>query len=126
MIRHTLIVFLGAGLGGALRHLANFAITRTLGSTFPSGILAVNIVGCFAMGAIIGWFALRHDPGQDWRLFLTTGFLGGFTTFSAFALDSATLWERGAEGSAAAYVLVSVIGSLAAVGAGLALVRSLS
>lgn len=125
-MRSAIIVFLGAGLGGTLRYGVNQLVTRLTGAGFPLGILTVNVLGCFAMGVIVGWFALRSDPGSDWRLFLTTGVLGGFTTFSAFALDSATLWERGAHGSALGYVLLSVIGSLAAVFVGLALARSLS
>ena len=125
-MRFAIIVFLGAGLGGALRYGVNLLVTRLTGAGFPLGILTINVLGCFVMGVIVGWFALRSDPGLDWRLFLTTGVLGGFTTFSAFALDSAMLWERGAHGSALGYVLLSVIGSLAAVFLGLALARSLS
>ena len=125
-MRTAIIIFLGAGLGGVLRHGLNLFVTRLAGFSFPLGILSVNVLGCFAMGVIVGWLALRSDPGPDWRLFLTTGVLGGFTTFSAFALDSAMLWERGAYGSALGYVLLSVIGSLAAVFVGLALARSLT
>ena len=119
----AIIVFLGAGLGGAARHGLNLIVTRMLGTDFPFGILLVNLLGCFVMGILAGWFALRGEPGTSMRLFLMTGVLGGFTTFSAFALDTATLWERGAPGPAALYVLASVIGSLAALGAGLAVAR---
>lgn len=112
-------------MGGALRHGLNQAVTRLTGPSFPIGILAVNVIGCFAMGVIAGWFSLRSTPGADWRLFLTTGVLGGFTTFSAFALDSATLWESGAHGGALGYVVLSFAGSLAAVAAGLALARTI-
>ena len=125
-MRTAIITFLGAGLGGVLRHGLNLFVTRLAGFSFPLGMLTVNVLGCFAMGVIFGWFALRGDPGQNWRLFLTTGVLGGFTKFSAFALNAATLWERGAHGSALGYVLLSVIGSLAAVFVGLALARGLS
>jgi CrcB protein len=125
-MKFAIIVFLGAGLGGAMRYGVNHLVTRLTGASFPLGILTVNVLGCFAMGVIVGWFALRSDPGPAWRLFLTTGVLGGFTTFSAFALDSAMLWERGTHGSALGYVLLSVIGSLFAVFIGLALARSLS
>lgn len=125
-MRFAIIVFLGAGLGGALRYGVNQLVTRLTGAGFPLGILTINVLGCFAMGILVGWFALRSDPGPDWRLFLTTGVLGGFTTFSAFALDSVTLWERGAYGSALGYVLLSVIGSITAVFVGLALARSLT
>ena len=73
-----LIVFLGAGLGGAARHGVNVAALRLLGFGFPYGMRAVNIAGSLVMGLLAGWFALKGDPGQSWRLFLTTGILGGF------------------------------------------------
>lgn len=115
---------MGAGLGGALRYGLNLLVTRAIGTGFPLGILLVNLIGCFAMGLLAGWFALRGDAGTSVRLFLMTGVLGGFTTFSAFALDIAVLWERNAPGQAALYVLASVLGSLAALGAGLAVARA--
>lgn len=124
----TLLVFLGAGVGGALRHGVNIAAARAFGLGFPWGTLAVNVVGSFAMGALAGYFAFRAGAGssQHLRLFLTTGVLGGFTTFSAFSLDAVLLWERGAAGLAAAYTAGSVLGSIAALGLGLALVRAMT
>ena len=121
----ALLVFLGAGLGGVLRHGVNLAAARILGAGFPWGKLAVDVVGSFLMGLIAGWLALRAGEGwsQPVRLFLATGILGGFTTFSAFSLDVALLWERGQGGMAAAYVAGSVVLSLAALAAGLFLVR---
>ena len=121
-----LIVFLGAGIGGMMRHGVNVAVTRTLGSGFPYGIMAINIIGCLVMGLVAGYFTIRGQASQDWRLFLTTGVLGGFTTFSAFSLDAALLYERGELGLMAVYVLGSVILSLAAVFAGLWAVRQFS
>lgn len=118
-----LIVFLGAGVGGAGRHGVNVLAARLFGSGFPLGTLIVNILGCMAMGLLAGTFAFRGHLPQEARLFLTTGILGGFTTFSAFALDSAVLWERGNIGHALVYVLSSVVLSLAAVAAGLFLAR---
>jgi CrcB protein len=120
-----LIVFLGAGLGGALRHGANVAAGRWLGSAFPYGTLAVNVGGGLAMGLMAGWFAHRVDPGQAWRLFLATGLLGGFTTFSAFSLDAVLLYQRGAHDLAALYVIASVGVSIVALMTGLAIVRHL-
>lgn len=120
-----LIVFLGAGIGGALRHGVNLAVTRAFGTGFPMGIMMINVAGCLAMGLIAGWFALRGQASQEWRLFLTTGILGGFTTFSAFSLDAAVLYQRGEMGHAAVYVVGSVALSLAAVFIGLWAVRQI-
>ena len=119
-----LIVFIGSGLGGMLRYAANVWIPRVLGSAFPYHTLTVNIVGSLIMGLLAGYFALKSDPGQGWRLFLTTGIIGGFTTFSAFSLDTAVLYERGEIALAAYYVLASVGVSLAALFAGLSIMRS--
>lgn len=127
-MRAFLIVFLGAGLGGALRHGVNLAAARLFGLEFPVGTLVVNAAGSAAMGLLAGWLALKAGEAwsQDVRLFLATGVLGGFTTFSAFSLDAALLWERGAPGLAAAYVAASVALSLGALAGGLALVRALA
>jgi CrcB protein len=120
-----LIVFIGAGIGGAMRHGVNLAAAALLGSGFGYGTLTVNVVGSLAMGALAAFLAFQGEMAQPWRLFLATGVLGGFTTFSAFSLDAALLFERGQPGLAAIYVLASVIGSIGALFAGLALVRQL-
>ena len=117
------IVFLGAGIGGALRHGVNLAAVRLFGFDFPYGTLVVNVLGSFLMGLLAGYFAYRTGAPQHVRLFLTTGVLGGFTTFSAFSLDAVLLIERHAYWSAAAYMLGSVILSLVALFAGLSLFR---
>jgi|SRR5437868_11865171 len=116
-----LIVFLGAGIGGALRHGVNVGAAKLFGLDFPYGTLVVNIVGSFAIGLFAGYFAFRPGIGQHMRLFLTTGLLGGFTTFSAFSLDTALLVERHAYGLAAGYVVGSVAASLVALFVGLSL-----
>ena len=119
-----LIVFLGAGAGGALRHGTNLASARLFGLGFPTGTLIVNIVGSFAMGLLAGYFAARPGVPQHLRLFLATGVLGGFTTFSAFSLDAALLVERHAYVLAAAYVLGSVVAGISALFIGLGLSRA--
>ncbi len=118
-----LIVFLGGGLGAVLRYGVGVASLRLLGPAFPFGTLFVNVTGSLAMGLIAGWFAFKGDAAQGWRLFLTTGVLGGYTTFSAFSLDVALLTERGEMALAALYVIASVALSVAGLFAGLWLVR---
>jgi CrcB protein len=121
------LVILGGGIGAGLRHGANIAGVRLLGTEFPWGTFAVNVVGSFLIGVAAAWFAFRNDAAsQSLRLFLTTGILGGFTTFSAFSLDFALLFERGEIMSAVWYVVGSVGLSLIAIFAGLWLVRSLA
>ena len=123
-----LLVFLGAGLGGMARHAVNVGCARWCGVEFPWGTLTVNVVGSFAMGALAGWLAFR--AGAAWtpnaRLFLATGVLGGFTTFSAFSLDALLLWERGEALRAGLYVTGSVTASVLALALALSLVRGLS
>jgi len=116
----------GGGIGAGLRHGVNLGAARWVGVEFPWGTLAVNVVGSFLIGAFAAWFAFRGDSyvTQSLRLFLTTGILGGFTTFSAFSLDFALMFERGDAMLAAIYVIASVLLSLAAIFAGLLLVRS--
>ena len=121
-----LIVFAGAGIGGAMRHGVNLAAARMFGLGFPFGTIIVNVLGSLLMGLLAGYFAYRTGIPQHIRLFLTTGILGGFTTFSAFSLDAALLYERGKPGLAAAYILGSVVLSIAALVAALAIVRSVA
>lgn len=118
------IVFVGAGIGGALRHGVNVAAARLFGLGFPYGTLIVNVAGSFAMGLMAGFFAYRSGIPQHMRLFLTTGILGGFTTFSTFSLDAALLIERHSLGMAAGYIIGSVAAGLSALFFGLALFRS--
>ena len=121
-----LIVFLGGGLGAALRHGVNLASARLLGTAFPYGTLFENVTGSLVMGLLAGYFAFKGDASQHWRLFFTTGILGGYTTFSAFSLDTALLYGRGELGLAALYVLASVALSVGGLFAGMALVRNFS
>ncbi|HET9812432.1 MAG TPA: fluoride efflux transporter CrcB, partial [Sphingomicrobium sp.] len=106
---------------GALRHGVNVAAVRWLGYGFPFGTLFVNIAGSFLIGLAAGYFAFRPGIGQHMRLFLTTGVLGGFTTFSAFSLDTAVLIERHAYAAAAGYAVGTLFAGLVALFVGLAL-----
>ena len=120
-----LIIAFGSALGGALRHGVNVTSARLLGDGWPYGTLIVNVAGSFSMGLIAEYFALKGQAPQAWRLFLTTGILGGFTTFSAFSLDIALLYERGQWASALIYAGSSVFISIIALFAGLSLIRHL-
>jgi len=123
---HYLLVFIGGGLGSTLRHMVNIVCQRLLGTNFPYHTFIINITGSTIMGLIAGYLAFKGDASQHWRLFLMTGVLGGYTTFSAFSLDAAVLYERGAIGLTALYVLGSVVLSILGLFAGLALVRHLA
>ncbi|MEG3168677.1 fluoride efflux transporter CrcB [Sphingomonas sp. LB3N6] len=120
-----LYVMVGGAVGSGARYLAGSATTALLGPDYPFGTLAVNIVGGLLMGVLVGVLA-RNDASEHWRLLLAVGVLGGFTTFSAFSLEVVTMIERGAFGVAFGYVLVSVIGSIAALFAGLSAVRAVA
>ena len=124
-MQHLFLVMIGGGIGAGLRHLVNGWALRLAGPGFPWGTMTINVVGSLVMGLVIGILARRSGDTAAVRLFIATGVLGGFTTFSAFSLDFATLWERGAGGQALFYVAASVLGSLIAVFVGLWLIRSL-
>ena len=121
-----LLVFVGGGLGASLRHFINVTCARCIGTSFPWGTFIINITGSTVMGLIAGYLAFKGEASQPWRLFIMTGILGGYTTFSAFSLDTALLYERGVLELAAAYVLGSVVLSIAGLFAGLALIRYLT
>jgi CrcB protein len=125
-VNSYLVVFVGGGIGASLRHAVNMISARGLGTAFPWGTFIINISGSIVMGLIAGYLAFKGGASQPWRLFLMTGILGGYTTFSAFSLDAALLYERGEIASALFYVLGSVALSIAGLFAGLALVRHLT
>jgi CrcB protein len=118
------LIFIGGGIGSMLRHTANLVLSARFGGSLY-GTLFVNLVGSFVMGVLAGWFALRGTHSQDLRLFLTTGIVGGFTTFSAFALDAALLWERGDTVLFAAYIAISVVGAIGGLLLSLILLRNI-
>jgi CrcB protein len=123
-MNNVLLVAAGGAVGASARHLVGVVSLRVFGSGFPAGTMIVNVVGCLAMGILAGLFATRIQGSQALRLLLATGFLGGFTTFSAFSLDFTVLWERGQIALAVGYVAASVLLSLAALAVGLWLVRT--
>ncbi len=121
-----LLVAVGGALGTVLRYgVGRWAITLT-GPGFPSGTFIVNIVGGFLMGLLAGWLARYGDGGEELRLLLGVGVLGGFTTFSAFSLEVYNMITRAEVALAAAYAMSSVAGSVLAVLAGVWVMRSLA
>ena len=118
-----LLAAAGGAIGASARYVAGIGMVRLLGHGFPWGTLFVNIVGSFLMGVFIEAWALRYSAPQEVRVFIATGLLGGFTTFSAFSLDFITLFERKDYGSAFGYLLGSVGLSLLALFAGLYVMR---
>lgn len=120
MFQTTLLVALGGAIGAAMRFGLGMALLRPQAS-FPIGILSINVLGSFLMGAFVVW-SFQKGAGHL-NPFVMTGVLGGFTTFSAFSLEAFTLFERGETGAALAYVTLSVIGSLLALAAGVFLTR---
>jgi len=121
-----LIVFFGGGIGAALRHGFNLAFARLIGTAFPYATLFENVTGSVVMGLLVALFAFRGGIPQHWQLFLTTGILGGYATFSTFSLDAALLYERGEIGPAALYIVLSVLLSIGGLFGGLMLVRGLT
>jgi CrcB protein len=121
---NLLLVAIGGGIGAGVRHLANMGAMRLVGPNYPWGTMAINIAGSFVMGLFVA-LLMRRGGSNELRLFVATGVLGGFTTFSAFSLDFASLWARGATLPALGYALASVIGAIVALFLGLWLARSL-
>jgi len=121
----VIAIALGGAVGAVARHYVGAQMLRLLGDGFPWGTLTVNVVGSFAMGALVEIMALRWNVGPELRAFMTVGILGAFTTFSTFSLDFAVLTERGALGLAAVYAVTSVVLSVLALFAGLWLFRTL-
>ncbi|NZD62510.1 fluoride efflux transporter CrcB [Rhizobium sp. WYCCWR 11290] len=122
----ALLVAVGGAIGSLLRYYVGQWALRLMGPSFPWGTLAVNVVGCFVIGVFAELIARKFNASVELRLLLITGFLGGFTTFSAFSLDAISLFERGEAVAGSIYIVASVGLSMAAVIAGLAVMRALA
>lgn len=118
-----ILVMAGGAIGAALRFLLGRASSAVVGTAWPWGTLAANLIGGLAMGLLAGWLVARGQGGEGLRLFGAVGVLGGFTTFSAFSLETFMMIERGEMASALGYIGISVVGSVGALALGLALMR---
>ncbi|MDV3459040.1 fluoride efflux transporter CrcB [Sphingomonas sp. HF-S4] len=121
---NLLLVMLGGAFGSGARHLVGRATLAAFGPDYPWGTLAVNLIGGLLMGALAGGLVKFGQSGEQWRLLLGVGVLGGFTTFSAFSLDAMLMLERGDWLQALGYILASVLGALVALAIGLQLARA--
>ena len=124
-MKTVMAIALGGAFGAVARHFIELWSGMLLGDGFPWGTLTVNVVGCFVMGVLVEIMALAWLPNVEMRAFLTVGILGALTTFSTFSLDIAVLHGRGEPMLAASYVLVSVVASIVAIFAGLAVMRAI-
>ena len=120
------LVAVGGAIGSLLRYYVGQWALRLMGPAFPWGTLTVNVVGCFVIGLFTELIARKFNASVELRLLLVTGFLGGFTTFSAFSLDAISLFERGEAVAGGVYIAASVGLSMAAVISGLAVMRALA
>ncbi len=118
-----LYVAFGGAIGASLRHVLGLAATRSLGPDYPYGTMVANVLGGFLMGVLAGWLAFKITGGENLRLFLGVGLLGGFTTFSAFSLDAMNMLEKKAYGQFIGYTLGSVVLSIVALMIGLMIAR---
>ena len=119
------LVAIGGAIGSVARYLVGVWSVRIAGPNFPWGTFTVNIVGAFLIGLLVEIIARRFDASAEMRVFVVTGIIGGFTTWSSFTLDAVVLFERGDIGLSALYLMGSLVVSFAAIFAGLALGRAL-
>ena len=124
-MKAILVVGAGGALGAMVRYLVFILATRLFGLNFPYGTIIVNVAGSLILGVLIEALALRWDVTAELRLFMVVGFLGAFTTFSAFSMDTAVLYERGRLDLCALYVSVSVVLSVGALFFGMAASRGM-
>jgi CrcB protein len=121
-----LLVAIGGGIGAALRHGVNRVALVLFSSAFPYGTLLVNLLGAFLMGMIAQYLLGRDVDTEGWRLFLVTGVLGGFTTFSAFTLEVGMMWQRSEYAALCIYMTASVLLSVLLLVAGMLVGRAIT
>ena len=123
MLKNILLIGLGGAIGSVLRYLCNIAISKYFPSSFPWPTLAVNVLGCFLIGIFLALFGREHENQVDMRMLFMAGFCGGYTTFSAFALENLQLLQQGQLNLSVIYMIASIVLGLLAVWVGVAVVR---
>jgi fluoride exporter len=125
----TLYQVLLVGAGGFAGSIARFvtvqSIDKKFNQIFPYGTLTVNLLGSLILGCVIGMMLKKPDLSPDWKLFLGTGFCGGFTTFSAFALENYSMLEQKFPGTSVLYISVSIVFGIVAIAAGVVIGRTI-
>lgn len=119
MIKHLLLVGLGGGIGSMFRYATSLLTAKHVSNSFPLSTFIVNMVGCLLMGLVIGFLTRHTEAHSGWKLLLATGFCGGYTTFSAFALENLTLLQHNQHGIFWLYLTLSILGGLFTVWLGL-------
>ncbi len=123
MLKSIIIVFLGGGIGSAFRYLTSVFTEKYVQQSFPWATFVVNIMGCLIIGVLVGFFTKQQVENADLKLLFVTGFCGGFTTFSAFALENIKLFQSGNTFLALLYIALSVILGILAVWSGMLLMK---
>lgn len=123
MLKAILLVSIGGAVGSSMRYLTSVFMHKWVSQLYPWGTFIANMLGCFLIGIIMGYIAKIQLNSDDYKLLLVTGFCGGYTTFSAFALENYTLWQQGNVIAAFSYITISIIGGLLAVFCGFAITK---
>jgi CrcB protein len=121
MLKAILLVSIGGAIGSSMRYITSYFMQKWLAQNFPWGPFVATLLGCLLIGVLMGYYSKSPLNNNDYRLLLVTGFCGGYTTFSAFALENYNLWQQGNTTAAIVYIAISVIGGLVAVFSGFAL-----
>jgi CrcB protein len=123
MLKAILLVSIGGAVGSSMRYVTCLFIQKWVSQLYPWGTFVANMLGCLLIGVLMGYFSKLQLNNNDYKLLLVTGFCGGYTTFSAFALENYNLWQQGNITTAFIYIALSIMGGLLAVFSGFALTK---